>query len=140
MPSTLSIVKFLLIYSIYLWFIPPIRQYKQRLFYYFLVMAFGDPIQRLITHNNILMPSNYYSTFSYLFLTAILWNKKSFKTNWVEYLTGSLKVWPGFWSKKDLLTAMQQQSNYKTSEINLTALECSLGIMTMSPIQLNWFP
>jgi hypothetical protein len=86
MPSTLSIVKFLLIYSIYLWFIPPIRQYKQRLFYYFLFLAFADPIEKLIIHYNISMPSNYYSTFSYLFLTAILWDKKSYKTNY--YLIG----------------------------------------------------
>ena len=86
MPSTLSIVKFLLFYSIYLWFIPPIRQYKQRLFYYFLFLAFADPIERLIIHYNISMPSNFYSTFSYILLAAILWDKKSFKTNY--YLIG----------------------------------------------------
>ena len=83
MLSPLLIVKFLLIYGVYLWFIPPIRQYKQRLFYYFLFMAFVDPIQRLITHNNITMPLNYYTTFSYILLAAILWNKKSPKLNYL---------------------------------------------------------
>ena len=91
MPSTLSIVKFLLIYCIYLWFIPPIRQYKQRLFYYFLFMAFGDPIQRLITHNNFTMPTNYYTTFSYILLAAILWNKKSPKLNYL-LIAGGLAI------------------------------------------------
>jgi hypothetical protein len=83
MPSTLSVIKFLLVYGSYIWVIPPIRQYKQRLFYYFLFMAFGDPIQRLITHNNFTMPSNYYTTFSYILLAAILWNKKSPKLNYL---------------------------------------------------------
>ena len=91
MPSTLSIVKFLMDYGVYLWFIPPIRQYKQRLFYYFLFVAFGDPVQILITHNNFTMPSNYYTTFSYILLAALLWNKKSPKLNYL-LIAGGLAI------------------------------------------------
>jgi hypothetical protein len=72
-----------MIYGVYLWFIPPIRQYKQRLFYFFLFMAFSDPIQMLITHNNFKMPSNFYTTFSYIILATLLWSKKSPKLNYL---------------------------------------------------------
>jgi hypothetical protein len=114
MPSPLSIVKFLLIYGVYLWFIPPIRQYKQRLFYFFLFLAFVDPIQMIIIHNHITMPSNYYTTFSYIILATLLWNKKSPKLNYL-LIAGGLVIF--------ILTSIVFKFTYDTDKLFFFGLQ-----------------
>ena len=44
--------------SIFFWLLPPIRQYKERFFIYFLILALSDPLNLVALH--ILHISNYY--------------------------------------------------------------------------------
>jgi hypothetical protein len=114
MPSPLAIIKFLIVYGNYIWIIPPIRQYKQRLFYFFLFLAFVDPIQRLITHNNFTTPLNYYTIFSYIILATLLWNKKSPKLNYL-LIAGGLVIF--------ILTSIVFKFTYDTDKLFFFGLQ-----------------
>ena len=80
--SDLSIIRFinlkmfnLILYtSIFLWLLPPIRQYHGKYFYYFLILALTDPIVYLLKSFGIY--SNFIMLFSVLLLVISVSNIK----------------------------------------------------------------
>jgi hypothetical protein len=81
-------IKGLFYFSIVLWLIPPIRQYKTNYFFFFLILALIDPIVMLyskITPYNVPL-SFYIFTNSLLFISII--DKDSLKRNWFLIISG----------------------------------------------------
>lgn len=81
--STGSIFKFLVYISIVVWLFPPIRQFKQSKFFFFLILAMMDPIAliyfEIFKHT---ISFNYYLIGGYLTLVSVLWNSNKSEINY----------------------------------------------------------
>lgn len=80
--------KILFFVSIVVWLFPPIRQYRNKYFFFFLVLALADPLSILLR-----VTSTYYTDYSYfilvnylLFLSIIERNTlNKYKTLWIVF-------------------------------------------------------
>lgn len=74
---------YLIIYlSIFFWFLPPIRQYGTKFFYYFLVLALTDPISLLL--NSFGINANFIMVLGSVIICLLLRTKLlSYKNNWL---------------------------------------------------------
>src|SRR4030042_4809640 len=80
------ITKILFFTSFIIWLLPPIRQFKTRFFYYFLILAIIDPIS--LTYMYLLKTSVhplFHIISTYFLLLAIL-SKKQILTNFVALI------------------------------------------------------
>lgn len=51
------IAKIIIYISVFVWLFPPLRQFRGRFFYFFLVLALGDPIAIPLMYNNLIPAS-----------------------------------------------------------------------------------
>ena len=70
--NIISILKILFYVSIFIWLFPPIRQWKTRFFYFFLILALADPISIFISLFIIKNNYFYFPLISYLQLISII--------------------------------------------------------------------
>ena len=76
----IEISKILFFASIIVWIIPPIRQYKTRLFIFFLILGIMDPLSLLYKYlTNFPFPLEGYLVFNYIMLLTILPGKTFYK-------------------------------------------------------------
>ena len=76
----MELARLLLNISIIVFLLPPIRQYRGRFFYYFLLLAVNDPIARLLLLKPFFMPQlKIHILFSFFLLISIIWQNKFFK-------------------------------------------------------------
>jgi hypothetical protein len=72
--------------SMFFWFLPPIRQYKERFFIYFLIWALSDPLNLVALH--IFQISNYYihPIASVLLIYSIDFSSNDIKKYWYFHI------------------------------------------------------
>jgi len=70
--NIISILKILFYVSIFIWLFPPIRQWKTKFFYFFLILALADPISIFISLFIIKNNYFYFPLISYLQLISII--------------------------------------------------------------------
>lgn len=58
------IARFIVYISIFVWLFPPIRQFKSSFFYFFLVLALGDPISVPLIYYRLIPPSVFHLAIS----------------------------------------------------------------------------
>ncbi|MDP2037099.1 MAG: hypothetical protein Q8L04_06920 [Ignavibacteria bacterium] len=79
--------KYLIFASIVVWLFTPIRQYKTRYFWFFLVLALTDPIVTVVAKNFLIVASKLYVPFNVLFFFSLIDYKKITVYKILFYLT-----------------------------------------------------
>jgi len=83
--SIITILKILFYISIFIWLFPPIRQWKTKFFYFFLILALADPISIFISLFIIKNNNFYFPLISYLQLVSIINYKNIPKLKAITY-------------------------------------------------------
>ncbi|MCH7826711.1 MAG: hypothetical protein IIC75_01855 [Bacteroidetes bacterium] len=83
----MSIAYIIFYTSIVVWLLPPIRQYKGKLFLYFLLLAIADPLSRFLSISFSTNAYQVHSFISFALILTVLVNKIS-KKNIALILTG----------------------------------------------------
>ena len=71
--ETNFVSKLILYFNLFIWFLPPFRQYKGGFFLYFLILALTDPIGYLLFVNFKIPPYYFYAPSSLILLFVALW-------------------------------------------------------------------
>jgi len=71
----------------FIWLLPPIRQYKGKLFLYFLVLALADPISYILVISLKTNVYQFYSIFTFASVLAVTFNRIS-KKEIIFFITG----------------------------------------------------
>ncbi|MEW6508778.1 MAG: hypothetical protein AB1432_13645 [Bacteroidota bacterium] len=114
-----NLIKGLFYFSIVLWLIPPIRQYKTNYFFFFLILAFIDPLVILyskITFQNV--PLSFYIFTNFLLFISLL-DTSSIKRNWFLVFSGLV-----------VLIGIVIYSNFTTSQSLIILIAIQFLILT----------
>lgn len=79
--------KYSIIVGVIVWLIIPIRQYKTRYFWFFLILAFVDPVSIIASRNSDIVGNQLYVPFNTLLFFSVIDYKKIAVTKILFYLT-----------------------------------------------------
>lgn len=78
--------KYLVVIGIVVWLVIPIRQYKTRYFWFFLILALADPVSIIAARNFHIVSAQFYVPFNTLFFFSVIEYKKITATKILFYL------------------------------------------------------
>ena len=97
------IAKVVVYISIFFWLLPPIRQFKQRYFYYFLVLALADPLALVCANFLRCSPHLIHPISGFILVYTIDFSLNNLKNNWILHTIFFIGFVLGLLNIRDLL-------------------------------------